>query len=309
MENVVVNNIFAENLLLTLQYFEVFSYPLNKEEIRSNCSIVISDKETEKALKELEEKNIIFSYKGFYSTNIGVKSFVERRLAGNKLADKEIKHAITIGRFLYSFPFVRFVGISGSLSKGFSKPEGDYDYFILTEKNKLWICRTFLHLFKKFTFLFGQQHKFCMNYFMDIDHIEIEEKNIYTAIELSTLLPVSGSVAYEKLMSKNRWIKELLPNDYKTFYAVKPSNKKWKLMRWFEFPLAIYGDKTNSLLMKLTDWKWKRKWARKNYPEEDYELAFKTTLYQSKNHPANYQKVILERLKKTASQNNIDLLL
>lgn len=302
MEQVAVNNVLPEKVLLVLQYFEVFFYPLNEREIRSNCSELISSEETEAALNELKERKKIFCHKGYYSTDASVKNLVERRLAGNTLADRHIKKAVTVGRFLYSFPFVRFVGISGSLSKGFSQPKADYDYFIITEKNRLWICRTLLHVFKKFTFLFGQQHKFCMNYFMDVNRKEIEEKNIYTAIELSTLLPVSGSRVYMQLMTENKWIKKFLPNEYKTFYAVKTSDKKMLLLRCLELLFVFGGNKLNIALMKLTDRKWRHKWTKKNYPQEDYDLAFKTTLYQSKNHPANYQKKILERLKTTSSQ-------
>jgi len=54
--------------------------------------------------------------------------------------------------------------------------------------------------------------------------------------------------------------------------------------------------KLNKYLMILTDKKWKRKWAKRNYPMNQYTQAFKTTLHISKNHPANYQKRVLEAL-------------
>lgn len=300
MEQVEKTSVIFEKVLYVLQYYSVFQYPLSLHEIHSNCSILTSVEQIEKALKELQQEKKVFFYNGFYSNNASIKKLVERRIAGNKLADSSIENAVAIGRFIYSFPFVRFVGISGSLSKGFTTQEGDFDFFILTSKNRLWICRTLLHLFKKFTFLFGQEHKFCMNYFMDIAHAEVEEKNVYTAIELSSLLPVSGSDAYEHLMQQNRWIKSFLPNNYKAFYSTNISNKKYPWMRFWEIPLSLFGNFLNRFLMKLTDEKWKKKWTKKNYPIEDYKLAFKTTLYHSKNHPANHQKKILESLKRNA---------
>ncbi len=297
MEQVATHPLLLEKVLLVLHYFEVFSYPLTRQEIRSNCSILLSPEETEATLRELEERKKAFAYKGYYSSHASVKNWVERRLAGNCLADRHIQKAVVVGRFLYGFPFVRFVGISGSLSKGFSRPKGDYDFFIVTEKNRLWICRTILHFFKKMSFLAGQQHKFCMNYFLDEAHQEIEEKNLYTAIELSTLLPVSGSQVYRQLMQENNWVKDFLPNDYIPFYSIRTSDRKARFFRWLELPFTIYGNALNRMLMKLTDRKWRRKWEKKNYPKEDYDLAFKTTLYQSKNHPTNYQKKTLEGLK------------
>src|SRR5690606_39126981 len=109
-------------------------------------------------------------------------------------------------KFIYLFPFVAFVGISGSLSKGFAAADGDFDFFIITSANRLWICRTLLHLFKKLSFLAGAQHRFCMNYFIDISHAAIEERNRYTAIELSSLIPVCGLKVYQHFLSQNKWV-------------------------------------------------------------------------------------------------------
>jgi hypothetical protein len=53
----------------------------------------------------------------------------------------------------------------------------------------------------------------------------------------------------------------------------------------------------NRMLMRMTDTKWQKKWARKGYPAEDYDLAFKTRINISKNHKANYQKRLLEALR------------
>jgi hypothetical protein len=65
--------------------------------------------------------------------------------------------------------------------------------FITTAKNRLWIARTLMHGLKKLTFLFNKQHYFCMNYYVDeVQQLQIREKNIYTAIEVATLMPSTG---------------------------------------------------------------------------------------------------------------------
>ena len=282
----VKNDVKLEMVLHTLAYFSVFSYPLKPREIQSNCSILISLEETQDALKELMQQGKVFGYKNFFTTDAAIKNWVDRRLAGNRLAAQKIAEAASIGRFIFCFPFVRFVGISGSLSKGFALPDSDFDFFILTSGNRLWICRTILHVFKKITFLFGMEHKFCMNYFIDVAHLQLEEKNIFTAIELSSLLPVSGSAAYEHLMMQNDWVKDFLPNDYVPFHTVKMSDKRSLPLWLLEVIFFIKASSFNKWLMKMTDKKWKQKWKRKNYPAEDYPLAFKTTLYHSKKSSA-----------------------
>jgi hypothetical protein len=93
---------------------------------------------------------------------------------------------------LYRFPFVRGIGISGSLSKNYADEDADIDFFIITSRNHLWIARTFLHGLKKLSFLVGKQDWYCMNYFIDEEALVIAEKNIFTATEVVTLKPVCG---------------------------------------------------------------------------------------------------------------------
>jgi hypothetical protein len=192
---------------------------------------------------------------------------------------------------------VKFVGISGSLSKGYASEDSDFDFFILTSENRLWICRTILHLFKKMTFLFGQQHRFCMNYFVDVSRPELEEKNIYTAIELSSLIPVAGSDIYKILMQRNSWVKKFLPNRYQPFYKSTITDRNFLGKGLLELLFSLGGNVMNTRLMHFTDKRWRKKWTKKHFVKEDYELAFKTTLYHSKNHPGNHQKKMLEQLK------------
>jgi hypothetical protein len=61
-------------------------------------------------------------------------------------------------------------------------------------------------------FLKGSHKHFCVNYFIDEDHLEIEEKNLFTATELATVLPLYGSQQYTKLIKTNRWLKSFFPN-------------------------------------------------------------------------------------------------
>jgi len=283
-------------VLYTLRYYTLFRYPLKAEEIYGNLPIKSSLSCILVALEDLEKEEIIFNSDGYYSIDKQTKNWVLKRKEANGLARKKTKQALWVGRFIYKFPFVRFVGISGSLSKGYADAKSDFDFFIVTAENRLWICRTILHLFKKMTFLAGQQNKFCMNYFIDINSLEIEEQNQFTAIELSSLIPVSGHDISIKLKSDNEWVNNFLPNGYVGFSNEKReiNDNKNRTKNVFEFFLNyLFPTKLNELLMRLTDKKWRKKWEKKNYPMEDYNVAFKTTLTVSKNHPSNHQKRIL----------------
>lgn len=280
-----------------LQYYGFFRYPLKISEIRRACQEVCTEEEVRAYLNTRVAQGKAFALDGYYAQTADLPALLERRLKGNAKAERDIKKARRCGRFIYQFPFVRFVGISGSLSKGYSDERTDFDFFIVTAGNRLWICRTLLHLFKKLTFLAGRQHDYCMNYFIDEHALSLEEQNIYTATELSSIIPVCGAGTYQQLLQANAWVWNMLPNskspEAKEVYDANGAGKRI-LTACINL---LHPAGLNRFFMWLTDTKWRRKWARKGYPAADYPLAFKTTLHISKNHPANYQKRILEELK------------
>jgi len=286
-----------ENIIGVLKYYDYFHYPLNADEIQKNFPDKIDLLSIRIALGELVIEKKVFHFGPFYSLHNSMQ-LVEDRIKGNKLATEKIGKALRLTKFISWFPFVDAAYISGSLSKNYANEKTDIDFFICTKPQKVWIARTSLHLFKKLTFLFGEQHSFCMNYFIDYNHREIEEKNIYTAIELVTLMShKSDEMKLKSLLACNPWIKNFLPNYYDELtYANIPVSYESTFYNLI-FNNFIFNY-TNQVLMNITDFWWRKKWNRKLFPMEDYDLAFKTRLYVSKNHPGNYQKKVLEYYKK-----------
>ena len=169
----------AQNILRTLGYFDLFQYPLTGEEIYLFNSAVVNHSEVNEALEELLSDNSVFKIGEFYSLHNNCQ-LAERRRNGNQLATEHLITARRVAKFLYRFPYVKAIAVSGSLSKNFATDKTDIDFFIITATNRLWIARTCMHLYKKLTFLRGRQNWFSMNYYVDEDAMEIHEKNIFT---------------------------------------------------------------------------------------------------------------------------------
>jgi hypothetical protein len=296
MELKAIHTQLQDEVLDVLHYYLLFHYPLTVAEIQANFPSTASVETIEQALDNLVNKKKVYTFNGYYSIEADIKSLVVNRTKGNKLAAIKQEEAKRSASIIYKFPFVRFVGLSGSLSKGYAQEDSDFDFFIITAKNRLWICRTLLHIFKKFTFLTGSQDKYCMNYFIDTEKIEIEDKNRYTAVELATLIPIFGSEYYKDIVHANKWITQYLPNATIKEHTIRDKKHIVKGIVEAVIDLLHIGNPINYLLMKLTDSRWKTKWYKRNYPINDYNIAFKTTLHISKNHPANYQKRVLKHL-------------
>jgi len=217
-----------------------------------------------------------------------------RRIRGNQRADQLLVIADKVSRFLYQFPYVRGIGISGSLSKHFADEDADIDYFIITRRNRLWIARTLMHLYKKWSILRGRQHWYCMNYFIDEDALEIEEKNIFTATELITLLPACGNGGLVRFFDANDWVTRFLPR-YQHRSAPTPSNPRagfWK--RVLERMLNNRaGDKLDDLLRRLTSHRWNKKEKRGALDGKGHRMSLRTGKHFSRPNPDMLQKRVL----------------
>src|SRR4030095_7313073 len=174
-------------ILRIMAYFDIFQYPLTKKEITQFLPELFSDAKLDLILQSMVLNKTVFLHSDFYSLHDN-PLLACRRKEGNLRAKNLIPKGYSIGKFLYRFPFVRAIAISGSLSKNFADENADIDFFIITKANRLWIARTIMHLFKKLTFITGHQHYFCMNYYIDEEAWLIQDKNIFTAIEIGTLL-------------------------------------------------------------------------------------------------------------------------
>jgi len=280
-------------LLKPILYFSLFKYPLTEEEI-FNFSKAESKEQIKLDLMELVNDDIIYKIDNFYLTENN-ETLIKRRLEGNKMAKNIYQKALTVSRLISKFPYVEGVGISGSLSKGYYDDDGDIDFFIITSPKRLWIARTFLILYKKL-FLLNSRKYFCVNYFISSNALEIEEKNIFTATELTTLLPMFGNGSFHKFYDKNKWVESYLPNKTVTDGLSKLNLvKKPTVTKITEYFLdSKMGDWLDTVFLRITYHKWKIKFN--HLEERQFNVAMKSTKNISKHHPLNFQRKVIDRL-------------
>jgi hypothetical protein len=199
--------------------------------------------------------------------------------------------AIRVSKFIQKFPFVKGVGISGSLSKGILHDDGDFDFFIVVKPNRVWVARTMMILYKK-VFLLNSRKYFCVNYFIDSDHLEIEEKNRFTAVEVATLIPASGEI-FDAFYEKNSWVNEYFPKQARTSFNTHQVKKPL----WSKFFQGIFGGKfgdwADQRAMKITLNRWKKKFG--DFDDTKFNLTMKSRRYVSKHHPNDFQNKVLNK--------------
>ena len=280
------------DIIRTLAYYDIFSYPLTATEVYHNLrDNHTSLEEVQEELEKLSANQVLHRKREFYLLNNN-DTYIKRREKGNVLAKKRLKTAQSVSRFISRFPFIRGILLSGSISKGFMEEDSDIDYFVITHPNRVWFSRLMLMLFKKI-FLFNSKKIFCINYFVDSENLEIQEKNVFTATELVTLLPTFGTEMYERLYEKNIWMKQFYPNFPKRETKSVLDRKNGVIKSALERLLGNkLGDKIDDFAMTLFDRFNKVKY--KNYDQEEFKIAFKSSKKESKHHPKFFQKKVLQ---------------
>ncbi len=282
-----------KSILLTLLYFDIFQYPLTESEIFS-FSPQLLDSQWQTGLVTLTDRKIIYTLNGLYSLHDD-PALAIRRKAGNQLALKKLRIAKMFSTFISLFPFVRSVMLSGSISKGYMDNKSDIDYFIITAKGRLWLVRGAMAIFRRI-FLFNSHKYFCTNYFIDSESLEIEEKNIFTAIEASTLKPMFGKDLVHQFQTVNEWYHQYLPNHQPTNCLGKENSNVVKRIGEKIIPAKLL-DHLDGWLMKKFTIHWKKTYQHV-LNEHDFSIAFQSKGHVSRSHPGFYQKKVLSLYEK-----------
>ncbi len=282
----------AKKIVLTLLYHEVFSHPMTLGEIQQRTNAEnLSPALVKDAVEELVNRGLVLKMDGYYMTKRR-PDWIRTREAATAQCHRVEAKALRRARLISKFPFVRAVFFSGTFAKGLMLPSGDVDFFIITSSNRLWLARTLLILFKKI-FLLNSRKYFCVNYFVDEQHLLIEEKNLFTATEITTLRPVYGKKLYAKFCQQNTWVLKYYPNfESRIRHAreLKPNALKRQLEKILA---ADIGEKLDHFFYRKTLKFWRRKFDWMD--EATFQIALKSKSYLSKHHPNNFQKRVLKK--------------
>jgi hypothetical protein len=287
-----------------LCYFDVFQHPLRFTEICEFVSLPFSDSKAHSVLDELLHLQLIRSESGFYLLKNTSGNTIQKRLSAEQRFQAKQNTIRRFARFVSRFPFVESVAISGSCSKGLLDEEGDVDYFIITAPGRLWLCRSLLVAFKKL-FLFNSKKYFCVNYFLSSDQLEIPDRNVFVACEISTLMPVSNKALFDNYLQHNKWVNDYLPNK-KSYNALflKDEPPKRPVSKLMEMVFSgKLGDALDRRFFEYTLNTWEKKFS--DFNKEDFDLNMRSKKNVSKHHPRGFQKKVLEEFENRISTFNV----
>lgn len=258
MEN--VQNNLEKSVLATIAYFDVFDYPLTVGEI---WKWLYSEKteansptigEIWKILENSQLlKSLVQSSRGFYFLK-NREELLDIREARYILSLKKIKRAGRVVGFLKFISGIKMIALCNSLAWTNAREESDIDFFIITEKSKIWTTRFwaagFLQIFGLRPNKKNNKDKICLSFFVDEESLDLEplavgEPDIYLIYWAAQLQPLfdRGGV-YQKFWQANFWIKKFLPNIFPRDEAQKINKDRSrkiglgeKFFRWLQLKM------------------------------------------------------------------------
>jgi hypothetical protein len=197
-------------ILQTVAYADVFDYPLRLEEIyRYLHGMEVTQDEIESSLNRVDRMSSYLSEEdGFYALSGRAQTTQTRKLRA-EIADRLWPRAEHYGRWVSRLPFVRMVAVTGALAMD-NEPGNDLDYLIVTEPGRLWLCRGLVILIVRWAARMGDL--VCPNYLLSENALTFSQRDLYTAHELTQMVPLSGMQVYWKIREANRWTVDFLPN-------------------------------------------------------------------------------------------------
>jgi len=129
------------------------------------------------------------------------------------LQQKYLRRAKIIAAVLSFTPFIRMIGLNGSVARGEATEESDIDFWICLKSGRLWSGRAFVTVLTHLTGYHRYQNKIagriCLNTYQTEESLEIHPKNEKNAKDYANIkiLYAAGSIANHFFIS-NRWIEQ-----------------------------------------------------------------------------------------------------
>lgn len=249
----------AAAILSTLAYFDLFDYPLTREELYRWLwyTEMVTTPEFEGFLEQLQgEHKIIFS-EGYYV--LPNRSFVvQMRQKKIPWIEKKMRRATRACRILRWVPFVEAVFVSNTVAAGVAKKASDIDLLVIAKEGRLYLARLLvtgvLSLFRLRRTREIITDRICLCFYLtpkafDLASIRMGDPDIYLVYWLDQLVPVyDPRYIRDELLSANTWARHSLPRAFQPYHVLAP----WQVLdhgpsrlirRFFEIAWrGVYGD-------------------------------------------------------------------
>jgi len=175
------------------------------------------------------------------------------------LSKKRWQTAYQVAKWLQLAPFIRMVGVNGSMVTGNLREESDIDFLVITHYGRIWTGRFFVTLI---THLMGKRRhgqkvagRVCLNRYQTDQSLEVLPHDEYHARIFSSLVPILDlGDLYPRYQKANQWMEKLgfLVSNKTPYQPLPPAKFLGSIRRFLE--KLLEGKGGDWLEEKLGTW-------------------------------------------------------
>jgi hypothetical protein len=236
-----------KDILHIVLYFAQFDYPPNFDEIYTFFPKKINPEILKKELDRLCKVNKLIKHTPpQYISNSTIYTlpqysiYIKNRLNRQHISQNKLHKAKFYINLLSKVPFIKLIGITGSVSMFNAKDNDDIDLFIITSENRVWtgritaiILAEMLRIRRRRTDWKNLKNKICLNLFFDQKNLHIMKfkQTEYIAHEVLQLKPIINKDAtYQKFLEANEWVFDFFPNAKDIYHYKQNTSANSKIM-------------------------------------------------------------------------------
>jgi len=231
--------VFSQSLLQTLAYFDIFEYPLTREELYRFLWQPKENLDFSEFVQVLEEtvqndlKGKVETQGGYYFF-FGKSEYIPKRERKILYTEEKLTIAKRAAQKLRYIPFVKALFVCNQLPVGVKKGS-DIDVFIVIKRGRMWLTRAIITAVLSF-FLLRRTNKsiadlICLSFYvtddnLDLSSICITAPDVYQAYWTDHLIPVYDPYDFHtQIREKNAWVQSYLPHSSEPY----PILKRWSV--------------------------------------------------------------------------------
>lgn len=197
-----------QSILETFIYADMFNYPLTADEVLRYVTVPATPEEVQRVLDAGTAQGWLVRGNGYFALP-GRDDLIPLRERREAVARQKWARARRYTCWLATLPFVRLVAITGTLAVNNAEARDDIDIFVVTEPDRLWLCRALVIAVVRLARLGGDE--ICPNYFVSERQLVFDDRTYFSAREVAQMVPLYGLETYCRVRARNAWVEEFLP--------------------------------------------------------------------------------------------------
>lgn len=199
-----------EAIVRSVLYAAVFDYPLTLSQLRQ--TLIGSAQTPSQIVTALRQgaglATLVETRDGFIFP-AGRADLIEVRRRREQRSRAFLAEHGPLLRLIAALPYVRLLGLSGSVAHLNMESGGDLDIFIVTRGARVWSTAVLVILLAK---ALGRRRTLCANFIVADSALRFDQPDLFAANQIINLKPLIGDDTYRQLLEANPFVHDCYPN-------------------------------------------------------------------------------------------------